>query len=166
MSRTPVFYLERYNSNLKAYERVAPLVWNNEHTEREPAALFTYNACIDLFSILEQNSYHNEFPDMDGIHSGLPDDVSEEIKKEYLEQMEDVCHPNPHWITYADMYVYYLLHPEFIDYENTEDYNNPITIDNPISLLKTRVDSFLEVTDPYDSWVDEKSTIRIIYWIY
>ena len=82
MSRTPNFFVERYNSELNKYEFQHPLVWDYSHTKRVPADLFPYNGCHDLFSIVEGKGY-SEFPEMKGIHYGLPKDVCEEILNEY-----------------------------------------------------------------------------------
>jgi hypothetical protein len=35
----------------------------------------------------------------------------------------------------------------------------------PLMALKERVDAFLDVMENGDSWKDDYSTIRIIYWI-
>ena len=176
MSRSPYFYVERFNEKTNQYELEHPFVWNYKRTERIPADLFPYNGCHDLFSIVEKNGIGNDFPEMNGIHHGLPDDACPEIKTFY----DNCCYeyevgkiesrmflPTARWFTYADMYIYWLKNPEVLDYEamDSEDYiNKKITTSNPIKLLKDRVDAFLEVTDGWD-WENDYSLIRIVYWI-
>ena len=83
MSRTPYFFVERPDRNTGKYEMQHPIVWNYNHTKQEPADLFPYNECHDLFSIVENNGTGNVFPTMRGIHCGLPKNVAAEIKEAY-----------------------------------------------------------------------------------
>lgn len=179
MSRIPYFFVERPDRNTGKYEIQHPIVWNYDHTKQEPADLFPYNGCHDLFSIVENNGTGNNFPTMRGIHCGLPENVATEIKEAY-----DHCYyetgysgekhlytPTAHWFTYADMYIYCLEHPEAIDYEamdeayyNGEKENKKIMMPTPLKTLMNRVDAFLEVMDGGD-WRDDDSLIRIVYWI-
>ena len=179
MSRSPFFFVERFDRNTGKYEMQHPIVWNYNHTKQEPADLFPYNGCHDLFSIVEHNS--DDFPAMRGIHSGLPENVAAEIKEAY-----DCCcyeteyagekhlyTPTARWFSYADMYIYCLEHPEAVDYEamdrvyysrKEEDPPEKIMMPTPLKSLMDRVDAFLEVMDGWD-WRDDYSLIRIVYWI-
>ena len=175
MSRSPFFFVEKFNKYIDGYEMCHPFVWNSLHTERVPAKLFPYNGCHDLFSIVEDDA--GDFPSMYGIHRGLPKDVSVDIKNIYNEhRYDDEKHaytytPTVRWFTYADMYIYCLEHPDVPDYEAREEayYNNePVTKimkPTPLIALKERVDAFLDVMGNGDSWKDDYSTIRIVYWI-
>lgn len=179
MSRSPYFFVERFNEKTEKYEFQHPLVWNWDHTQRIPADLFPYNGCHDLFSIVEDN--HGEFPTMYGIHHGLPKDVSPEIKETY----DKCCYeidwteekrfytPTAHWFTYADMYIYCLENPLAKDYEAMDEacFNaaenekiDTIYKPTPLKALMDRVDAFLEVMDGWD-WRNDFSQIRIVYWI-
>lgn len=162
MSRTPFFFVERFNENTKQYELQHPFVKVNG--KMEPADLFPYNGCHELFSIVEDRP--EDLPSMKGIHSGLPDDVSKEIQKEYDECIEDSLAPSARWFTYADMYIYCLEHPETLDYEKMSkvDYKQEIMKPNPLKTLKKRVDAFFEVIDDW-GWENDFSLIRIVYWI-
>ena len=173
MSRTPFFYVEKFNENTKKYELEHPIIWNYNHTKQERADLLPYNGCHDLFSIVQNKG---EFPEMKVIHHGLPSGVNEEIIKAFKsceftnELTGDLYFPNVRWFTYADMYIYCLKYPTTIDYEamdgvcsDDENFIAPMT-DNPIFLLKKRVDAFLEVMNYYE-WDDDYSLIRIVYWI-
>jgi hypothetical protein len=169
MSRSPFFFVERYNPDTNAYELEHPLVWNSDRTKRVIADLFPYNGCHDVFSIVEENSA--EYPGMKGIHHGLPINVSEEIKKEFDECCYDISEsfvhsPNARWFTYADMYIYCLEHPTVPDYEAMEENETEKTIlkPTPLKALKDRVDAFLEVMDSW-GWENDFSQIRIVYWI-
>lgn len=181
MSRSPYFFVERYDRHTNKYELQHPIVWNWDHTKQEAADLFPYNGCHDLFSIVEDNGY-GDLPEMKGIHNGLPKDVCEEIQKEYNKHTYDenwggekTYHYEPHarWFTYADMYIYYLEHPLSLDYDAMDrayEYAEEgkevekIMRDNPILSLKNRIDAFLEVCDGWD-WKNDYSQIRIVYWI-
>ena len=118
---------------------------------------------------------------MHGIHYDLPEDVSENIRKEFDECSYDIelsgeprhIEPKVRWFTYADMYIYCLEHPKAKDYDamdeayyngEEEDPPNKIMKPTPMKGLKDRVDAFLEVMDGWD-WRDDYSQIRIIYWI-
>ena len=173
MSRTPFFYVEKFNEKTKKYELEHPIIWNYNHTKQERADLLPYNGCHDLFSIVQNRG---DFPEMKGIHHGLPPGVNEEIIKSFKscqftnELTGKPYSPSVRWFTYADMYIYCLKHPTTIDYEamdeacsDDENFITPMT-DNPIFLLKRRVDSFLEVMNYYE-WDDDYSLIRIVYWI-
>lgn len=166
MSRSPYFFVERYNEKTDRYELQHPYIWNYDHSKLIPADLFPYNGCHNLFSIVEQKE--TGFPQMNGIHRGLPKDSALEIEKEYkdcydIEDMEDehFWHPSIYWFTYADMYIYCLEHPQVRDYESEED---EAMQSNPIFTLKERVDAFLKVMDGWDI-KNDYSLIRIIYWI-
>ena len=176
MSVTPFFFVERFDFNTEKYELQHPIVWNYNHTKQEPADLFPYNGCHDLFSIVKNDCYNN-FPEMRGIHQGLPKDVSESIKIAY----DSCCYdsevhtykPTVRWFTYADMYIYCLEHPEVVDYEamdkvyydgEEEDPPKKIMMPTPLKTLMNRVDAFLEVMDGWN-WQNDYSLIRIVYWI-
>lgn len=177
MSRTPYFYVERFDRNTGKYELQHPIVWNYNHTKQELADLFPYNGCHDLFSIVE-NEHIGDFPDMKGIHAGLPKDVCEDIYNAYHQYDEEddefTYMPTAHWFTYADMYIYCLEHPKVIDYEAMHDAHcetdedekvKTIYTDTPMITLKNRVDAFMEVMDGWD-WQEDYSQIRIVYWIF
>ena len=181
MSRSPYFYVERFDKDTGKYELQHPLVWNYNHTERELADLFPYNGCHDLFAIVEKNGFETDAPEMNGIHSGLPADAATEIVNAYnkccyvygSENEKRTYQPKARWFTYADMYIYCLEHPEVIDYEamdeahyNNEEENPPRKImkPTPMKILMKRVDAFLEVMDAWD-WQNDYSLIRIVYWI-
>jgi hypothetical protein len=177
MSRSPFFFVERFDRNTGKYEMQHPIVWNYNHTKQEPADLFPYNGCHDLFSIVENNDTGNDFPTMRGIHCGLPKNVATEIKEAYDSHCYEIEYeggkhlyaPAARWFTYADMYIYCLEHPKVVDYEayyNEEEENPPKKImkPTPVKSLMDRVDAFLEVMDGWD-WRDDYSQIRIVYWI-
>ena len=172
MSRTPMFFVERFDENTGKYELQHPIIWNYDHTKQECADLFPYNGCHELFSIVEENGT----PEMRGIHHGLPDNVSTEIEEYYDKQCEsNVIHgetitfsPTVRWFTYADMYIYCLENPKVLDYEamdmQSEGEEKEIFMPTPMEMLKKRVDAFLEVMDYWD-WHNDYSLIRIVYWI-
>lgn len=168
MSRSPYFFVERFDNNTGKYELQHPIVWNYNHTKQEPADLFPYNGCHELFSILEEH-------EMNGVHAGLPRDVCEDIYKAYHAEDEyegENYIPTAHWFTYADMYIYCLEHPKVIDYEAMDEAHflqndekiEYIYTDTPMMTLKNRVDAFMEVMDGWD-WRNDYSQIRIVYWI-
>ena len=177
MSRSPYFFVERYNPELEKYELQHPFVWNGAKTELVPADLFPYNGAHELFSIVSHKDY-SAYPEMSGIHTGLPNFVCEEISKEY-QACWDSLFPGgnieAHWFTYADLYIYLLEHPTVADYAAMDEVwaNDPdkewkdmetIHTDNPLFTLKNRIDAFFEVIDDW-SWKENYSLIRIVYWI-
>ena len=173
MSRSPYFFVERYNPELEKYELQHPFVWNDAKTELILANLFPYNGCHELFSIVKGGL--SSFPEMSGIHTGLPNFVCEEISKEY-QACWDSLFPGgnieAHWFTYADLYIYLFENPTVKDYaamdaawiDNPSKEMEDIYTDNPLFALKHRIDAFFEVIDDW-SWKDNYSLIRIVYWI-
>lgn len=165
MSRTPMFFVERFNENTGKYELQHPIVWNYNHKKQICADLFPYNGCHELFSIVEEDGT----PKMRGIHHGLPDNVSTEIKEYYDKDKTITFIPTVRWFTYADMYIYCLENPKVLDYEamdmQSEEEEKEIFMSTPMEMLKKRVDAFLEVMDYWD-WRDDYSLIRIVYWIF
>ena len=181
MSRSPYFFVERYDRHTNKYELQHPVVWNYDHTKQVTADLFPYNGCHDLFTIVEDNGCGNDFPHMRGIHAGLPEGVCDEIQKAYKDCTWDTEYdgqthtytPTARWFTYADMYIYCLEHPTAPDYEAMDEAYayaeegekvETITMPTPLKTLMNRVDAFLEVMDGWD-WRDDYSQIRIVYWI-
>lgn len=179
MSRSPFFFVEKFDYNTNKYELQHPIIWNHNHTKQVAADLFPYNGDHDLFSIVEDKE--DNFPHLRGIHYGLPRDVSSDIKEAYDECCYNIdCdkkirhEPNAHWFTYADMYIYCIENPTAIDYEAMDReylYNNEeskevekIYMETPLKRLKERVDAFLEVMDEW-GWEEDYSQIRIVYWI-
>ncbi len=166
MSRSPFFFVERFDKNTKKYEIQHPIIWNYNHTKQEMADLFPYNGHHDLFSIVEKR---DDFPHMWGIHQDLPKDVALEIKKAYDDcsyeseyaNEKHLYTPTARWFTYADMYIYYLEHPEVLDHDS---FDEKVMIPNPIKSLINRVNAFLEVMDEW-GWREDYSLIRIVYWI-
>lgn len=179
MSRSPYFFVEKFDNNTNKYEIQHPIVWNYNHTKQQSADLFPYNGCHDLFSIVENNTRDN-FPTMRGIHCDLPKDAAEEIKEAYNHCCYETEYagekhlytPTARWFTYADMYIYCLEHPEAIDYEamdnafynEEENSSKKIMKPTPIKTLMDRVNAFLEVMNEW-GWENDYSQIRIVYWI-
>lgn len=182
MSSTPYFFVEKYDLKEDKYKLMHPKVLSYNGKEWETADLFPYNGCHDLFSIVLGRA-GNSFPELQGIHQGLPPNVCPEIQKEYddltyeqefeITKEKKVITPNAHWITYADLYIYYLKHPETIDYdamdnalwkakdnETVEEIMGP----NPIKTLLDRVNTFMNVMEAWD-WSNDYSFIRIVYWV-
>lgn len=170
MSRSPFFFVERYNDKIGKYELQHPYIWNQGHTELEIADLFPYNGCHDLFAILEERACSIGAPAMNGIHRRIPKNSSPEIldtffkcfqeNEEEIEQSASL--DNIYWFTYADMYIYCLKNPKIADWESE---NPDAKKDNPMFTLKRRVDAFLETIDGWD-WENDYSLIRIVYWIF
>lgn len=169
MSRSPFFYLEKYNPETDTYELVEPYVRDSkDDSHRTPADLFPFNGTHELFEIIERAK-------MSGIHRRLPPRVSEAISMELFEGIEDgETTPNERldeevrrekdvrWFTYADMEIFILKYPCYCADFSEED---PLH-ENPMIALKRRVDAFLEVCYPWGEWEDEKSFIRIVCWIW
>lgn len=156
MSRSPYFYVERFNKHTQKYELQHPIIWDEKRNKQEIATLFPYNGDHELFSIVEDSDMY-DFPRMHGIHIGLPDNVSSDIRKEYYDCCDEFYSPLARWFTYADMYIYCLEH-HFV--KEDED-----VIPNPVNGLRDRVDAFLDVVCEWDDWKDDYSSIRIVYWI-
>ena len=169
MSRSPFFYLEKYNPEKDTYELVEPYVRDSkDDSHGTPADLFPFNGAHELFKIIEHAQ-------MNGIHRRLPQKVSEYISEILFEGIEDgETTPNERldeedrrerdvrWFTYADMEIFVLKYPRYCADFSEED---PLH-ENPMIALKRRVDAFLEVCYPWGEWEDEKSFIRIVCWIW
>lgn len=165
MSRTPNFFVEKFNEKTGKYELQHPHILNYERTDWEPAELFPYNGCHELFSIVEERPDHH-LPSMRGIHTGIPQDSCKEIQDFYKGwTSEGEPSPTIRWFTYASMCIYLLKHSEVIDLDAYEETDEKTMKPNPIKALKDRVDAFLEVMDAFDWGDGDYSFIRIVYSI-
>ena len=155
MSRTPYFFVDKLD--LRTGQGVLMHPYVMENGKMEIADLFPYNGAHELFSIL-----HNEgdFAELYGIHRGLPLNTAREIKDELAKWDDDTVQmslkPDVYWITYADLYIYLLENPTFIEEDRV--------VPNPAKILMDRVNAFLDVVEPFNCG-DDRSLIRIVYWI-
>lgn len=143
MSRTPYFYMETYNPKDGTFKRCEPFVWNYQKTKLVRADLWTQNASYELFDVLEND-------DIDTIQYGMPQDSDEEIQRVYREINKD-CSLTVKWIWLRDL-----------EFCRTNWYKKNIR--RAISGLLNRAESFIEVTEDFDTEI-VKSNTRIIFWI-
>ncbi len=166
MSRSPYFYVEKLNRDTGEYELQHPYVWNETNTEKVPADLYPYPNSIELFGVLE-NKDVDGYPPLYGNQVGLPIDACYEIKQEYIKNAKtlpggEVRFPDAKHFTYADMYIYLLRNPFF---EGELEDGTLVEVPNPFLLLKTKIDSFLDICGTLDEFQCGYGDIRIIYWI-
>lgn len=172
MSLSPYFYLEKYSKSRNKWELIAPLVWNHDHTKQIPADLFPYNGCHDLFDALGYDRGGFAEAPVEGVHRWRPNDLSEEVKKE-IEEFEKYdpwdgadFHAPVKWVTYADLYINLLKYPQVTDYDYEHDEDEePKKKPNPVNALISRVDAFLSVSEEDWDLPEEKSLIRVVFWI-
>ena len=162
MSLSPFFYLEVYDSKLDKWLYVDPLVWNYDHTKRIPADLWPYNGAHEMFDILGVDRGLCSC-DFGAVRTGLPPGCNEEIAKVFVDTGNYSC-PKAHWFTYADMEIYLLKNPTVKDYDFEPDDDNKFPQkDNPLKMLKDRIDAFLEVWDTYGVYSQYRSDIRVVF---
>lgn len=161
MSRTPHFFLEKYNhdegewQSLILYKREP----SGELTETE---FFPYNAVHDLFDLLEDSD-----SDLKGIR--VIKDIYElgqqalnealdwqGARTEYINYSGDgtlvADPPTVRVITYADLLIYSLQEAETFE-------------SNPVDFLVKRIEIMLSAYDPWRWWENERSDVRVVYWI-
>jgi hypothetical protein len=154
MSRSPFFFLERINPTTGQAEFVE--IQASKKGELVSVDLFPYNGCHGLFSIVEERI--GDYPEMVGIQSGLPFGASPRIKSEYENCKEYGC--KMRWFNYSDMVIYALKYPKV---KEVDDEGEITFEDNPIFILKNRVDAFIDLWDAWNG--EDKSLYRIVYWI-
>ena len=163
MSRSPFFYLEKYNIEKNVWEVYSPYEYSKWHDKIVRIDFWPWNGTHDVFNALTIDG-------MNGIHNGLPNDVSEEVLKVYKE-----CEsPTAHWINYADIYINALEEPEVEDYDEEAMYDpdkdedvyttKKKMIPSPAVVLRDRVKQFIDILDSFGI-DDSKIDYRIVYWI-
>ena len=163
MSRTPYFYLEKFNLDTNKWEVYLPYV-KNDKGEFKQIDFWPWNGTHDVFNAFTYD--HLGSPSIDGVHKGLPYNVSDEVK-EIAKHFEEGY--TFQWISYADLCCEALRVPKVEDpeWEYDEDGNDTVItkmVDSPAVVMKKRVDEILSVMD--DWWVEENRIYyRIVYWI-
>jgi len=163
MSRTPYFYLEKFNSNSMKWEVYLPYV-KNDKGEFKQIDFWPWNATHEIFNAFTYNYLSN--PSINGVHKGLPYNVSDEVK-EIAKHFEEGY--TFQWISYADICCEALRVPQVEDpeWEYDEDGNDTVItkmIDSPAVKMKKRIDEILSIMD--DWWVEENRIYyRIVYWV-
>ena len=164
MSRTPYFYLEKFNSNSMKWEVYLPYI-KNDKGEFKQIDFWPWNATHDVFNAFT-STFGGGAPSVNGVHTGLPYNVSEEVK-EVAKHFEEGY--TFYWISYADLCCEALRVPQVEDpeWEYDEDGNDTVItkmIDSPAVEMKKRVDDILSVMD--DWWVeDNRIYYRLVYWV-
>lgn len=163
MSRTPYFYLEKFNSDTNKWEVYLPYI-KNDKGEFKQIDFWPWNATHDVFNAFTYNYLSN--PSINGVHKGLPYNVSDEVK-EIAKHFEEGY--TFQWISYADICCEALRVPQVEDpeWEYSEDGDDRVItkmVDSPAVVMKKRVDEILSVMD--DWWVEENRIYyRIVYWV-
>ena len=163
MSRTPFFYIEKYNIENNSWEKQT-LYTINRHGETEEIDFWPWNATYDVFNIINHSS--NEFPEFEGIRHIFPINAGE----------KHISKPDAFYFTLADLLLYIKEHPIVKDYEAMEDVwtvDSDIkwedvpeqTMPNPMSGVATRMINYMEFVDNFWSAFGLKSEIRIVGWI-
>lgn len=163
MSRTPHFFLEKYNHEEGIWQSLV-LYKKDPSGEFIETDFFPYNATHDLFDLLEDDD-----SELRGIRT-IKDiyELGQQALNEVLEWQEDridylsmtttdfpiveVDPPQIKAISYADLFIYCL--------QNSETFE-----ENSVDFLVKRIEAILSVDDPWRYWEDERSYIRVIFWI-
>ena len=163
MSRTPYFYLEKFNPKTNKWEVYLPYI-KNDKGEFKQIDFWPWNATHEIFNAFTYNYLSN--PSINGVHKGLPYNVSDEVK-EIAKHFEEGY--TFQWISYADICCEALRVPQVEDpeWEYDEDGNDTVItkmIDSPAVKMKKRIDEILSIMD--DWWVEENRIYyRIVYWV-
>ena len=177
MSLSPFFYLEKWNNKKNCYEEINIYKKAGEWASEEDKArgveeiiFWPWNATHDVFSLLGTDSRSYVYDPIAGVHYGEPPMVSETIKKKiddfFNEESYYSATSTVRWITLADLYIENLTHPKVIDYDTEwEDPDHKVYKDNPIKDVINRINTFVELGDDDWSIADNKSLIRLVYWV-
>ena len=164
MSRTPHFFLEKYNHEEGEWQSLI-LYKRDSSGEMIETDFFPYNTSRDLFNLLEDSDSElrgiRVLKDIYELGQQALNEISEwqEDRIDYLSLFDNnpspvktVDPPLVRVITYADLLIYSL--------QKTETFDS-----NPVDFLIKRIETMLSVNDPWRWWEDERSDIRIAYWI-
>lgn len=182
MSRTPFFYIEKYNIETNSWEKQI-LYTINRHGETEEVDFWPWNATHDVFNIINHSS--NEFPEFEGVRHIFPVNASPEVTETYRKCWniwhdsngeEHISKPNAFYFTLADLLLYIKEYPIVKDYDTmetiwTEDGDTKWedvpeqTMPNPMSGVATRMINYMEFVDNFWGAFGLKSELRIVGWI-
>lgn len=177
MSLSPYFFLEKWNNEKNCYEEIKLYKKPDKYAREKDKArgfeeidFWPWNGTHEIFSLLGTNSRDTSLDPIAGIHSGEPPHVSNSVKEEIDEFFDENCYYEADntikWITLADLYIEKLKNPKVLDYdEEWEDLDHKIYKDNPVNELISRIETWIELGDDDWSLGDNKSLIRIVYWV-
>lgn len=181
MSRTPYFYVEKYNINTNLWEKQALYTMNKDGKPTE-IDFWPWNATYDVFNII--NHTGNDFPEFVGICHIFPPNASKEVTESYKNNWwswdnskgeECISKPDAFYFTLADLLLYIKEYPMVKDYEEMEKIWTDDglkwedvpekTMPNPMSGVATRLINYMEFIDDFGLSWQPKSELRIIGWI-
>lgn len=180
MSRTPYFYVEKYNIETNSWEKQTLYIKNKDKIVE--VVFWPWNATYDVFRII---NYGDDFPEFTEICHRFPPNASKEVTNSYqdcwyswddAEGNEHVSKPDAFYFTLADLLLYIKEYPIVKDYEamegiwtadgdmKWEDVPEK-TMPNPMSGVATRLLNYMEFIDDFGLSWQPKSEIRIVGWI-
>lgn len=170
MSLSPYFFVEKWNREKKCYEEIKLYKKASEYATKEEKAcgfeeveFWPWNGTHEIFSMLGTTTKDYSFDPIEGIQCDEPPMVSETIKKSINNFNE---HYIVRWVTLADLYIEILKNPKVLDYDaEWESLDKKVYKDNPINKVIDRINTWISLGA--DDWniEDEKSLIRIVYWV-
>lgn len=165
MSRTPFFYIEKYNNKTGKYDIVQAFHKDYLNKEIILADVWPYNGTHDLFDILENNQYG-----VKGIKDGVPVDADEYIAKKYEECKGKFEGLPAHWFFWDSLLLSINNNPKVPSYlvDNNDDSDNDSDSENqlvetPLLPFANRVVGYIDIAETFG--FDSSETYRIIYWI-
>lgn len=176
MSLSPYFYLEKWNEETNCYERIhlykKPWKYaSQEEKERgyEDVDFWPWNGTHEIFSLLNTETRSNAYDSIKGVHYGKPPLVSKEIEEEIDNFFNEDNYYKPdntvRWVTLADLYIEKLSHPKVVDYDAEWEDDKKVYKDNPISTVIDRIETFISLGDNDWELENNKSLIRLVYWV-
>lgn len=181
MSRTPYFYIEKYNTEHNIWEKQTLYYCETKTQDIKEVDVWPWNGTHDVFNII--NHTDDIFPHFTGVRHIFPNNASPEVCDEYEknwfrwgENKENISKPNAFYFTLADLLLYIKEYPIVKDYDAMEEYwteneDTPWnevperTMPNPMSDVATRVMNYMDFVEDWWSEFSLKSEIRIVGWI-
>ena len=183
MSRTPYFYVEKYNIETNSWEKQVLYTMNKNKGNMIEVDFWPWNATYDVFNIVTHKD--RDFPEFTGVRHRFPPNASKEITNSYqncwyswddTEGNEHISKPDAFYFTLADLLLYIKEYPIVKDYETMEDVwtaNSDMkwedvpeqTMPNPMSGVATRLLNYMEFIDDFWNAFGHKSELRIVGWI-
>ena len=183
MSRTPYFYVEKYNIETNSWEKQVLYTMNKNKGNMIEVDFWPWNATHDVFNIVTHKD--RDFPEFTGVRHRFPPNASKEITNSYqncwyswddTEGNEHISKPDAFYFTLADLLLYIKEYPIVKDYETMEDVwtaNSDMkwedvpeqTMPNPMSGVATRLLNYMEFIDDFWNAFGLKSELRIVGWI-